>query len=287
MSIQNNSLSKKNGTIYSIISIYILLLNAFLLFMFFQNISIFHINWLLNWKFLISYVPDLFALIAAAIFLISRFKINRPIQIYFCYTIFCFPFYLLSIYWRFHQISMNGDVIYTWNNLIFSITVTVFLLVGCITGLWLLTKKQKPFFIYNELGGETFAEFVPVSASVRFVNRLIDVTIVFSILMINIHTNFFFRENFEGTGRMYLIIIETVTSIGYYILIEGIFKITIGKCITNTMVINEAGDRPSFVNMIGRTFCRLIPLEGFSFLGSNARGLHDSLSGTYVVKKSS
>lgn len=45
------------------------------------------------------------------------------------------------------------------------------------------------------------------------------------------------------------------------------------------------GEKPSFSVIFKRTLCRLIPFDGFSFLGS--RGWHDSISDTYVVEKKS
>ena len=70
----------------------------------------------------------------------------------------------------------------------------------------------------------------------------------------------------------------------FYLILEGIFKTTPGKCITATVIVNEEGDSPSFGQVIGRTFARMIPFDALSFLGSGARGWHDSMSGTYVVK---
>jgi uncharacterized RDD family membrane protein YckC len=54
--------------------------------------------------------------------------------------------------------------------------------------------------------------------------------------------------------------------------------------ITGCKVVNEKGGRPSFGQILGRTFARLIPFEAFSFLGTTGRGLHDSVAKTFVVK---
>jgi hypothetical protein len=43
--------------------------------------------------------------------------------------------------------------------------------------------------------------------------------------------------------------------------------------------------RPPFGTMVLRSLCRLIPFEPFSFLGSDARGWHDSITKTRVVRK--
>jgi len=73
------------------------------------------------------------------------------------------------------------------------------------------------------------------------------------------------------------------TSIFYYIFFEGIFGRSVAKFITGTIVVNENGLKPDFGTIVKRTFCRLIPFDALSFLGS--RGWHDSISDTYVVNK--
>lgn len=72
--------------------------------------------------------------------------------------------------------------------------------------------------------------------------------------------------------------------LAYYIITEGLFARSIGKLITGCKVVNEKGGRPSFGQILGRTFARLIPFEAFSFLGTTGRGLHDSVAKTFVVK---
>ncbi|TDO78124.1 putative RDD family membrane protein YckC [Flavobacterium chryseum] len=73
--------------------------------------------------------------------------------------------------------------------------------------------------------------------------------------------------------------------ISYYILLEGFFGRSIGKFITGTILVDENGQKPSFGTIFKRTLCRLIPFDAFSFLGSDGRGWHDTLSDTYVVNK--
>jgi uncharacterized RDD family membrane protein YckC len=72
----------------------------------------------------------------------------------------------------------------------------------------------------------------------------------------------------------------------YYILMEHFFGATIGKFITGTRVVNYSGGKPSFWQILGRSFARLIPFEPFSFFGKGGSGgWHDSLSKTSVVLK--
>ncbi|KUJ63361.1 transporter [Flavobacteriaceae bacterium CRH] len=71
----------------------------------------------------------------------------------------------------------------------------------------------------------------------------------------------------------------------YYTLMEGFFGRSVGKFITGSIVVDENGEKPGFGIIFKRTLCRLIPFDGFSFLGSDGRGWHDTISDTYVVNK--
>lgn len=73
-------------------------------------------------------------------------------------------------------------------------------------------------------------------------------------------------------------------TIFYYTITEGFLGRSLAKLITGTIVVDENGEKPSFVTFFKRSLCRLIPFEAFSFLGSG-RGWHDSISDTYVVNK--
>lgn len=72
----------------------------------------------------------------------------------------------------------------------------------------------------------------------------------------------------------------------YYVPLEGLFGLTLGKLVTGTRVVNEKGEPPSWGQVFGRTLCRFIPFEPFSVLfGEERRGWHDSVPRTYVVRK--
>lgn len=70
----------------------------------------------------------------------------------------------------------------------------------------------------------------------------------------------------------------------YYIVFEHYFQRTLGKFIVGTIVVNEIDGRPTFGQIVGRTFCRLIPFEPIIALFTTSF-LHDSLSSTKVVDK--
>jgi uncharacterized RDD family membrane protein YckC len=70
----------------------------------------------------------------------------------------------------------------------------------------------------------------------------------------------------------------------YYTLFEGLTGgRTLGKFITGTRAITRDGDLMDIGKALGRSFCRIVPFEPFSFLGTN--GWHDSWSDTMVVKE--
>lgn len=71
--------------------------------------------------------------------------------------------------------------------------------------------------------------------------------------------------------------------IGYYLFFEGLWSRTPGKFVFVTVVVNDDLNKPSFLQIVKRTFCRFIPFEPFSFFG--ARGWHDSISKTRVILK--
>jgi len=58
---------------------------------------------------------------------------------------------------------------------------------------------------------------------------------------------------------------------------------SLGKYITKTKVVLEDGSAPDSTDYLKRSFSRIIPFEAFSFLGSEGRGWHDTISKTYVV----
>ena len=60
---------------------------------------------------------------------------------------------------------------------------------------------------------------------------------------------------------------------------------TVGKFITKTRVVKADGSNPKPLDYLGRSFSRIIPFEALSFLGSEGRGWHDTISKTYVVEE--
>jgi len=69
----------------------------------------------------------------------------------------------------------------------------------------------------------------------------------------------------------------------YFIFFEYFFQKTVGKYLSKTIVVDENGEKPTMSQIVGRSFARIIPFDAFSYLGSSARGWHDTLPNVYVV----
>lgn len=123
-----------------------------------------------------------------------------------------------------------------------------------------------------------------VNGWVRFANYFIDrvVIILLSLLagVVVALNGYVDISTFESYVLSYMLIIL------YFSLMEGLTGRTIGKLVTGTIVVNENGNKPEFSRIIGRTFCRLIPFDAFSFLGEDHSGWHDTISKTKVIKRS-
>lgn len=71
----------------------------------------------------------------------------------------------------------------------------------------------------------------------------------------------------------------------YFILQEALFRRTLGKLFSRTIVVNDDGGRPSFGQILGRSFIRVIPFEPFSALSKlSPNPWHDRWTGTKVVQ---
>lgn len=122
----------------------------------------------------------------------------------------------------------------------------------------------------------------------RFVNFLIDQVllrvfmfgggIMFGLIAVQTDMD-------EPTFNLLALALGAAIFLLYYIIFEFLFGKTLAKFITGTRVVRADGQPPTMGQIIGRTLCRLIPFEPFSFFGGHGRpvGWHDSLSGTRVI----
>ena len=128
----------------------------------------------------------------------------------------------------------------------------------------------------------------------RFLNLIIDLFVGY-VLTIGIGAGVYILGQLTGNFKLSewivsLTLIENlvfglIVLFFYYAIMEMYLSRTIGKYFTKTLVVKHNGIKPNMKSIIIRTLVRMIAFEAFTFLNDNARGWHDTLSVTYVVKK--
>ena len=137
-------------------------------------------------------------------------------------------------------------------------------------------------------------EHILASRGQRFLNAVIDSLFIY-ILVLSAGTTIVLvaeaTNNFEVSGWVENMSAVEVMGYGllimflYYFLTEVYFSRTLAKLITRTVVVRSDGSKPTIKMIFIRTLSRFIIFEALSYLGEISRGWHDSLSGTYVVRK--
>lgn len=140
--------------------------------------------------------------------------------------------------------------------------------------------------------GVDMERFGPAGSGRRFLNYILDqfgqagtgFVIAFGLGMLEAMgfiTGFSDWMNEENTFNS--LIFGILVALIYYYLFEVTFGRTPAKWITGTKVVTLTGGKPLALQVLGRTFARIVPFEPFSFLGGNTSGWHDRWSGTLVV----
>jgi uncharacterized RDD family membrane protein YckC len=145
--------------------------------------------------------------------------------------------------------------------------------------------------VVPNISGYDLGEFYPAGNGKRFLNFIIDrVAMVGVIVLLGVGGAVLeeagvvhFMAWLEQMNRLEEFLLEIVVSVGYYLALESMFGLSLGKLVTGTRVVNEHGRKPSLLAVLGRTLARLVPFEAFSFFGSRPGGWHDHWSGTMVI----
>jgi len=127
----------------------------------------------------------------------------------------------------------------------------------------------------------------------RFFNLLLDyIAIIFIVFVSAIVAVIAGGEGvvrwMQGMGAWQGILLRIAVLLAYYIVMEGLFGLTIGKWITGTRVVDERGGPPTWRQAVLRSLARCLPFEPFSLLFSEdgvARGCHDGLPRTTGVMR--
>jgi uncharacterized RDD family membrane protein YckC len=135
------------------------------------------------------------------------------------------------------------------------------------------------------LVAEDLATLDPASKPRRFGTFMVDYLCFMALsLVVGASIGLIFgMRGVEAIRHVPDIVFGSLLFLSYYVLFEGIWSRTPGKWVFGTVVTNEAGGKPSFKQVLGRSACRFIPFEAFSFFGE--RGWHDSMSKTHVMRR--
>lgn len=243
----------------------------------------------MGWQFWVTHLFTLLGIAGLIIFITSEFKNSLLLRIYMCKVVLGLPATFYYEYNFFSNFSRYKGDIFSYIGIADVLLITV----SCVAGLWMLTRERIPKLQHYMIGGESaVAEFSPASAWKRFANYMVDIVfiyyIVFNYLDVIRYSRFVnrsgYRNSYNDSFSYIPAFIPLLSLLFYYFILEGIFNTTVGKCATNTVIVNASGDTPSVGQRLGRTLCRLIPFEAFSFFGEGSRGWHDSITGTYVTK---
>jgi uncharacterized RDD family membrane protein YckC len=273
-----------NKKIYTAIAVVLALLFGYVLYNFVRNL----IYSEMGVDSYLYMLPIIIGIVGLAIFVSSGYKKSSLLRLFMCYEVYRFPFTVL-FYVRFFLRDPND---YRYNNNIswvfyLGIFITLLYAACSATGLWLLGKERTPRISYFGEGEARVGQFEPATAGKRFANYIIDRVVVIIIVLssLRIFTVFGSFNGFRNIGdeRLLFLVAELAAMLLYYLILEGIFNTSAGKCITNTTIVTDEGTRPGFGRILGRTFCRFIPFDAFSFFGAGARGWHDSIPNTYVA----
>jgi len=126
----------------------------------------------------------------------------------------------------------------------------------------------------------------PAKRDQRLVNLLIDIVILVLgfFMLVQFLPYVFAPFSLFFSSPIGLLVFIVLFIFLYYALCEGMFGKTLGKMVTRTKVVNESGLPASGQQVFVRTICRFIPVDPFTFFTKDARGWHDKLSKTKVVK---
>ncbi|MES2216127.1 MAG: RDD family protein [Patescibacteria group bacterium] len=124
------------------------------------------------------------------------------------------------------------------------------------------------------------AEYLPASVWKRLLNYILDG--IFSVIFVFAIS---FIIGLAGTKvGNWSSLIGILLSVAYFTICEALWQRTVAKFITGTKVVMRDGSKPPFMNILGRSFARIIPFDSLSFLFNKYPvGWHDALSKTVVV----
>ncbi len=257
----------------------------------------------------LNQIPIVIGIIGLIVFVKSKYKKNNILRFYMAFIVVMTPidlgwvFYLInrivsnqfqsSITSEFLPVAHHANL--TTNQIfiilaprLIPLSSTIINTVVCWYGLFILSKNKALVLQDTEQDGKNFYLMRVLKPIQRFFNQTIDLILIIylTLSVTNLVKAIYISK--KGTAES-LFEIDSLTSFllvffYYYLFMEGIFGFTAAKCITSSMVVTEAGEKPGFLQILGRTICRFIPMDALIFLDKKQRGWHDAISNTYVVE---
>jgi uncharacterized RDD family membrane protein YckC len=274
-----------------ILLVFLCLIVAFASFMHIRTLVIYRAQYFHDWQSVLNYSVLLLGVGGLVQYLYTGQKNSRLLRIWLYYNLVCFmmrsitllPYPFLAhkqVNFYISGVRLGPLLVKNWLWSLPYATCNCYCLI-------ILNQFRQTALEPLPYGEETTYVFHPVSKWMRLAIRLCDVGLVVLVLVIYGPALQILLDEY-GVGYFLRADLSFRLAVGvllfiYYLLLEGFIGISLGKILTNTVVVNESGQKPAIGTMLKRAFCRLIPVDGLSFLFSD-RGWHDSLSGTYVTR---
>ncbi len=147
-----------------------------------------------------------------------------------------------------------------------------------------MNEQEHPGSSFAPSFKEVTTPLIFASQGQRFANFLLDM--IFCSILVNTIVAVLVTMGLRGLVQyINSLIFHAAIILIYYVPQETLSGKTLGKLITGTKAVSENGEKLSFGQALGRSLCRFIPFEGFSFFGQNGRprGWHDKITKTKVI----
>ncbi|UAY51780.1 RDD family protein [Ferruginibacter albus] len=274
--------------IFSIVLIIDIIWELYECIIYIMRIPSFH--WILyDWTFYVFIGTPLLGLTGSIISFTSSFKKNSLLILFLSIRIIAIPIILLDYC---HFLAKKPDLfditaakVPLSIHIIICTELAIYIFFIYAFGLLCKHKKARIDTINYETG--TVHEIVLANRKQRFINRLVDTSLLTFMLYCSalaIIRNNLFTPWSTGSGYMDYYIFLIPFELLYYLLFEGVFRMTPGKYLTGTIVIDAEGNKAGLGRIIKRTLSRFIPFDALTFLKGDAIGWHDSISHSYVAK---
>ncbi|MGO1070868.1 RDD family protein [Lysobacter sp. CA199] len=146
-----------------------------------------------------------------------------------------------------------------------------------------------------QVRAERIAQLVTATRAQRLVNLLIDSLVCTALVLgsLSVYSAFdptvlkLLQPEPNAPWNPTMSLMMLLAQFVYYVPMEGMFGVTLGKLVTSTRVVDEQGRPPSWGQVLGRTAARQIPFEPITILftgAARAAAWHDRLPKTLVVR---